>query len=101
MSKLPLRLPICPSCGARFLYLQVRQNRKEKIVVCPHCKKKLRVSYKKNTALLILFAVLILIGVNYLILAITPYINFIGLFIVTFVGVIITYFLIPFTVRYQ
>ena len=86
------------------MYKQVKKDKNKKNIVCPHCKYQFHVCYKKGTALLILIAVLFLIGLNLLLLAMIPFmdtINIIGLFFVTAIGICITYFLIPYTVRFK
>ncbi len=101
MVKFPLRLPLCPHCGARFFYKQVVKAKKQDNMVCKHCKKQFQISYKKGTALLIALAILILIIFNILLLAYFSFTNVIGLFLVAIIGISITYFLIPYTVRFK
>lgn len=101
MMKFPLRLPLCPHCGTRFFYKQVNEGKKLKTMSCPNCKKQFQVQYKKQTALLIIIAILLLIGLNCLLLAVAPFMNIVGLFLVTAVGICITYFLFPYTVRFK
>lgn len=94
-----LKLPLCPYCGARFLYPDVR-NSKGKTGICPHCKKEFRITRGAKTVLLIVIAVLMIIAMNWLFLTI-PSVNLLFLLIITAIGVIITWFLIPFTVQYK
>ena len=95
-----LKLPLCPYCEARFLYSTVRDSRKQKTGVCPHCNKEFQVSRRGSTALLLLIAFLIMVTVNWLLLTI-PAINLPFLMVITAIGVMITYFLLPYTVRYK
>lgn len=101
MVKFPLRLPLCPHCGARFFYTQVKKAKKQDTMICKHCKKQFQISYKKGTVLLIVLAILILIILNMLLLAYFPLTNIVGLFLVTIMGISITYFFIPYTVRFK
>lgn len=94
-----LKLPLCPYCGARFLYSTVKENRKQKTGVCPHCKKKFQVSQAQRM-LLFLVALVVIIGVNWLFLSI-PGMNIPFLMVITAIEVTITYFLIPYSVRYK
>lgn len=94
-----LKLPLCPYCGARFLYPAVKQNRKQKTGVCSHCKKEFQVSRSWQT-LLFTAALVVIVGVNWLFLLI-PSMSIPFLMVITAIGVIITYFLIPYTVRYK
>ena len=94
-----LKLPLCPFCGARFLYPTVKNSMKQKTGICPHCKQKFQIS--RTRRLFLYFAALVLVvGINWLLLTI-PAMNFPFLMVITAVGVIITYFLIPYTVSYK
>jgi CXXC-20-CXXC protein len=95
-----MKLPLCPYCEARFLYPDVKDSKKQKTGICPHCKKEFRIVYRRREALLFLFALLLLVGVNWLLLTI-PAMNFPFLMVITAIGIIITYFLIPYTVQYK
>lgn len=94
-----LKLPICPYCGARFLYPDVKK-RKGSTGTCPHCRKKFHITAGRGLAVLLPAAVLFLIAINFLLLTI-PDINIFYLMAVTAAGVILTYFLMPYTVRYR
>lgn len=94
-----LKLPLCPYCEARFLYPTVKNSRKQKTETCPHCSRVFQI-IRRRAALLFLFAFLIIVGVNWLLLTI-PAMNLPFLMIITAIGVIITYFLIPYTVQYK
>jgi len=93
-------LPRCPYCEAEFLYPVVKNSRKQKTGICPHCKKEFQIKYYGRAALLFLFALILLVGINWLFLTI-PAINLSFLMVITAIGVIITYFIIPFTVQYK
>lgn len=95
-----LRLPLCPYCGARFLYPDVKKSRGRKTGKCPHCGKAFRVTFGTGMAVLISVALAALVGVNFFLLSI-PDINLFYLLAVTAAGVVLTYFLIPYTVRYR
>lgn len=94
-----LKLPLCPYCGARFFYPDVKKNR-GKNGICPHCKKEFRIVRGGSTALLFIAALLVIVGINWLFLTL-PSVNLPFLLIITAIGVTITWFLIPFTVRYK
>jgi CXXC-20-CXXC protein len=94
-----LKLPLCPYCGARFLYPDVKKS-KGKTGICPHCKKEFRITRGGRTALLIAAAVLVIIAINWIFLTL-PTVNLPFLLIITAIGVTITWFLIPFTVQYK
>ena len=93
-------LPRCPYCEAEFLYPAVKSSRKQKTGFCPHCKKEFQIRYRGRTALLFLIALILLLGVNWLFLTV-PTMNLPFLMVITAIGVIITYFLIPYTVQYK
>lgn len=94
-----LKLPLCPYCGARFLYPDVRKNRKNHIGTCPHCNKEF-IIYKKYQIILFLCAFFIMIGFNWFLLSV-PSMNIWYLLVFTVPGVVIAYFLIPFVIRYR
>lgn len=94
-----LKLPLCPYCGARFLYPVVKNSMKQKTGVCDHCKKEFQI-YRAKKNILFLVALILIVGVNWLFLSV-PAMNIIFLMVITAIGVIITYFLIPYTVRYK
>lgn len=94
-----LKLPLCPNCGARFLYPDVRKTMNRKTGECPHCEKTYSVS-RALLPLLIFVALLLIVGMNWLFLTI-PSMNLPFLMIITAIGVVVVYFLTPFTVRYK
>lgn len=94
-----LKLPLCPYCEARFLYPDVKNNR-GKTGICPHCKKEFRIVRGGSTALLVAAALLAIVGMNWLFLTL-PSVSLPFLLIITAIGVTVTWFLIPFTVRYK
>ena len=94
-----LKLPLCPYCGARFLYPSVKNSIKQKTGVCDHCKKTFQINRTRRT-LLFLVALILIVGVNWLFLSV-PAINLPFLMVITAIGVIVTYFLIPYTVQYK
>ncbi len=93
-----LKLPLCPYCGARFLYGQVGRNKFQKTGECPHCGKRFRIT-RSGMLLLLPAAILLMMGVNLLLMQI-PDMNLSVLFVITALGVTVTYFLFPYTVRY-
>lgn len=95
-----LKLPVCPYCGARFLYPDVKRSKGNKTGKCPHCGKKFHITAGRGLAVLLPAALLVLIGINFLLLCI-PDMNLFYLLAVTAAGVIFTYFLIPYAVRYR
>lgn len=94
-----LKLPLCPYCGARFLYPTVRENRKRKTGICPHCRRVFRIDGKKRY-FLFLCALVLLIGLNWFLLTI-PAMNPAFLLSATALGVTAAELLIPFTIRYR
>ncbi len=95
-----LKLPLCPYCGARFLYGQVRRSRFRKTGICPHCGKRFRITSWRGMLFLLPAAVLAMVGVNLLLLQI-PGMNLSVLSLFTVLGVTAVYFLLPYTVRYR
>lgn len=94
-----LKLPLCPYCGAGFLYADVRRNRDRKTLSCPHCGKTFRVKGKRNRALLFLATGFLLVWFDWFLLSI-PSMNLTVLFAATVPGVAAAWLLIPYTVRY-
>lgn len=94
-----LKLPLCPYCGAHFLYPTVKESIKYKTKSCPHCNNTYKIN-SKYKYFLFLAAILLLVGVNWLFLTI-PSMNLLFLTGITALGVIAAYFLIPYTIRYQ
>ncbi len=94
-----LKLPLCPYCGARFFYPDVKKNR-GRTGTCPHCKKEFRILRGGSTVLLFTAALLAIVGTNCFFLTL-PSVSISFLLIITAIGVTVTWFLIPFTVRYK
>lgn len=94
-----LKLPLCPYCGARFLYPTVKSSMAQKTGECSHCKNKFQINRARRNVLF-LSALILIIAINWMFLSI-PAMNFPFLMVITAIGVIITYFLIPYTVRYK
>ncbi len=94
-----LKLPLCPYCGARFLFPTVKQSQTKKTGICPHCGKEFRVS-RSWRWVLYLAALAVFVGLDCALLTI-PSMNVPFLMVITAIGVIIIYFLIPYTVRYK
>ena len=94
-----LKLPLCPYCGARFLYGQVRKSRFRKTGVCPHCGEKFRITSWRGLLTLLPFAAVLMVGLNVLLMQI-PEMSLSVLSFVTAAGVTATYFLLPYAVRY-
>ncbi len=94
-----MKLPLCPHCGARFLYSDVRQRMMQKSGVCPHCKKKYRIS-RRGFAIFLPAALLALFLLNFLLLQI-PDMNLIFLLAVTAAGVVCVSLLAPFALAYR
>ncbi|MCI1954783.1 MAG: hypothetical protein LKJ21_00190 [Oscillospiraceae bacterium] len=95
-----MKLPLCPYCGARFLYPDVKRSMGAKTGTCPHCGKRFRISAGRGLAALLPAALLVLFGVDWFLLCI-PDMNLLYLLAVTAAGVAAAYFLIPYTVRYR
>ncbi len=93
-----LKLPLCPFCGARFLYPDVKKTMFQKTGGCPHCENIFFISLAR-LPLMLLAAVLFLVGMNWLFLTL-PTMNLLFLMIITAIGVVAAYYLTPFTVRY-
>lgn len=94
-----LKLPLCPYCGAGFLYPDVKKTQNEKRGVCPHCGETFRVYGRTNRAVLYIVSALLLIGMNFFLLNI-PAINLTFLLAATVPCVAAVRLLIPYTVRY-
>lgn len=95
-----LKLPLCPNCGARFLYPNVKRLMRNGSGTCPHCGKTFRTAGKPQRATLFAAAALIMIGANMLLLRI-PAMNLFFLTVTTAAGVAVTWMLIPFTARFK
>lgn len=93
-----LKLPLCPHCGARFLYPDVKKLMRAGSGTCPHCGKTFRTAGKPQRAVLFAAAALVMIFANYLLLEI-PSMNLLFLTVTTAAGVVVTWLLIPFTAR--
>lgn len=94
-----LKLPLCPYCGARFLYPDVRRSKDRKTGTCPNCGREFRVSGGKGRIALFLVCALILTGLDVLLLRI-PSMNLTFLLAATALGVAGILLLVPYTVRY-
>lgn len=95
-----LKLPLCPYCGARFLYPDVRRAQNKKSGTCPHCGKIFRVRGRPGRAVLYAVSALLLIGMDFGLIRI-PSMNLTFLLTVTVLGVAGVRLLIPYTVRYE
>lgn len=95
-----LKLPLCPYCEARFLYPEVKKSLRYRTGTCPNCGKTFRVAGKKNRALFFLIVALVLVGLNFLLMGIHS-MNLSFLTVVTLLGVVAAWLLVPFTVRYR
>lgn len=93
-----LKLPLCPHCGARFLYPDVKKIMKAGTDICPNCGKPFRTAGKPQRAVLFAAAALLMIAANCLLLEI-PSMNLLFLTVTTAAGVVVTWLLIPFTAR--
>lgn len=94
-----MKLPLCPHCGARFLYPDVRRHMMQKSGVCPNCKKKYRIS-RRGFAIFLPVSLLALFLLNFLLLQI-PDMNLIFLLAVTAAGVVCISLLAPFALAYR
>lgn len=94
-----LKLPLCPYCGARFLYPDVRRSKGRKTGTCPNCGKTFRVSGGKGRALFYLVCALVLVGLDVLLLRV-PSMNLTFLLAATALGVAGSLLLVPYTIRY-
>lgn len=94
-----LKLPLCPYCGARFLYRQVRRNGLHGTGVCPHCGETFRIRSLRGLTLLLAVSVAAMIGVNILLMQILD-MNLSVLSVVTALEVTVTWLLFPYAVRY-
>lgn len=97
------KLPLCPYCGSRFLYGQVRAAAKKPSLQCGYCSRTITVEYKKYRNRHFLISALVMVLVNIAVLAILsntdahvlPY-----LLVLTVIMVCISYGLLPYTVRF-
>ena len=94
-----LKLPLCPYCGARFLYPDVKKSKNRKNGVCPHCGETFRIYGRACRTVLYTVSFLLLIGMNFCLMKI-PSMHLAFLLSATILGVVITWLLIPYTVRY-
>ncbi|WP_411676395.1 hypothetical protein [Caproicibacter sp.] len=94
-----LKLPLCPYCGARFLYSEVRKSQNEKTGTCPHCEKPFRIGGGARRMVLYAVSALLLVGLNLCLLKL-PSMNLIYLLAATVPGVAAVRLLVPYTVRF-
>ncbi|QAT48290.1 hypothetical protein EQM14_00035 [Caproiciproducens sp. NJN-50] len=94
-----LKLPLCPYCGARFLYPEVKKSRNKKSGVCPNCGKTFRIYSRTGRAVLYALSSFFLVGLDFFLLTI-PAMNLTFLLAVTAAGVAGIRLLNPYTVRY-
>lgn len=94
-----LKLPVCPYCGARFLYPEVKKAASQKTGTCTHCNKMFQID-RKYQYLLFFIAFFLLVAVNWIFLT-APAVNLVFLIAVTAPGVVAAWALVPFTVRYR
>ncbi|MCI1966628.1 MAG: hypothetical protein LKJ17_10935 [Oscillospiraceae bacterium] len=94
-----LKLPLCPYCGARFFYREIRKARHGTNGVCPHCGKTFRVYGRAGKMILYLISAVLLVGLNFFLISI-PAMNLLFLLSVTALGVAAVRLLVPYTVRY-
>ena len=94
-----LKLPLCPYCGAGFLYPAVRRSKGRRTGTCPNCGKEFRIWGGKGRAVLFSACALVLVGLDVLLLRV-PSMNLTFLLSVTVLGVVCALLLVPYTVRY-
>ena len=92
-----IKLPLCPYCGARFLYPEVRRMAGKKEGMCLHCKKEFTIS-QMGIFWIFLAVALLLIALNWALLA-AGISDLWVLLAVTAVLVALSVFLIPFGIR--
>lgn len=97
--RIMLKLPLCPYCGATFLYPDVRKSQKNRTGVCPHCGGTFRIHKGAARAVLYTVSLFMLTALNYLLLQVQS-INLTVLLAVTVLGVAGVRLLVPYTVRY-
>lgn len=95
-----LKLPVCPHCGSVFYYGNVRRTMWKRTGNCENCKKDFLICGGWGRALFCLTALLVLMGVNFLLMLI-PAMNLSCLAAATGLGVAAAYFLLPYTVKYR
>ncbi|MVB10896.1 hypothetical protein CAFE_15970 [Caprobacter fermentans] len=93
------KLPLCPYCGARFLYSEVRRSQNKKTGTCPHCEKPFCVGGGARRMILYAVSTLLLVGLNLSLLKI-PSMNLTYLLAATVLGVAAVRLLVPYTVRF-
>lgn len=94
-----LKLPLCPYCGAEFLYPDVKKTMRGKDGACPHCGRRFRI-VKKRRLLLFAAAAILLVGCNVFFLRIES-MNLLFLMVFTAGGLAAVFYMIPFTVQYK
>lgn len=97
----PLRLPVCPHCGARFFYKQIRRTKGNRQGQCPHCGGKFVIVYKKQRVFLFLGAAAVAVPLNILLLWGIQVKSLLPLFLITLLLVTLAALLTPFVVRYR
>jgi hypothetical protein len=93
-----LKLPFCPYCKTHFLYFQIKNSKK--IIICPHCGKKMIRAGKWKKALLFLFTFLFFTALDFFLLRFFS-ISLFYLISITFTGVAAVQFLIPYTITFK
>jgi transposase-like protein len=93
-------LPVCPYCGARFLYGQVKRMGGRGTGKCPHCGKVFRISSGRGRAVLFSVTAAALVCLNLLLMQ-APAVSMAFLLGVTAAGVVAAWLLLPYTARYR
>lgn len=94
------RLPLCPHCGARFFYRDVKNSLRRKTGVCPHCKKAFLIRYRVRAFGLYAVLFVLFIGCNVFLLR---FLNASPLFLIgsTALAVGLSLLLFPFAAAYR
>lgn len=96
------KLPVCPYCNTVYRYKRVRKiDRKEKTLMCYHCKKEFKV--KRLSGMVVLGAIVLVLAVvtNLVILNSLEYLNLTPLIVSTVAYVILGFIFVPFFIDFR
>lgn len=96
------KLPVCPYCHTIYRYNKVRKiDRKEKTLVCYHCKKEFKVKRLRGMVVLGAIILLLAVGTNLVILNNLEGLNFTPLIVSTVAYVILGFIFVPFFIDFR
>lgn len=96
------KLPVCPYCHTVYRYKRVRKiDRKEKTIICYHCKKEFKVKRLKGTVVLGAIVLVLAVMTNLAILNSLENLNLTPLIVSTVAYVILGLILFPFFIDFK